>query len=333
MGASLVYLDKPNKEIEYEVGENSQIEFVAAGMQGWRLNMEDAHIADLALDEEKKLSVFGVFDGHGGGEVAQFCRRHFRDILKENDKFKKEQYEDLFRESFLNVDVNLQTESGKEELADMKRANPPNKSPIFKILGETVGNGTPNPATQTPDQMMLDSIGCTANCLIIKNNKQIVIANSGDSRSVLCRGGQAFALSEDHKPDNQEELARITKAGSYVTEGRVDGNLNLSRALGDLKYKQNKELTPQEQPITAFPDIKVVDIQPEDEYIVMGCDGIWESKSNEEMVEFVSARFKEGKNLKETIAELLEDNISPDFTQTQGVGCDNMTCIIIKLKH
>ena len=57
--------------------------------------------------------------------------------------------------------------------------------------------------------MMLDSIGCTAHCLMIKDNKQIIVANSGDSRGVLCRGGQAFALSEDHKPDNKEELARI----------------------------------------------------------------------------------------------------------------------------
>ncbi len=128
--------------------------------------------------------------------------------------------------------------------------------------------------------MMLDSIGCTANCIIIKDNKQIIIANSGDSRSVLSRGGIAFALSEDHKPDNKEELDRIMKAGSYVLEGRVDGNLNLSRALGDLKYKQNKALTPEEQPITANPDTKTVDIQANDEFIIMGCDGIWESKSN-----------------------------------------------------
>ena len=60
-------------------------------------------------------------------------------------------------------------------------------------------------------------------------------------------------------------------------EGRVDGNLNLSRSLGDLKYKRKKELTPEEQPITALPDVRVFDlIEGEDEFIVMGCDGIWE---------------------------------------------------------
>jgi serine/threonine protein phosphatase PrpC len=37
---------------------------VASGMQGWRVNMEDAHIAKADLNDE--CSLFGVFDGHGG---------------------------------------------------------------------------------------------------------------------------------------------------------------------------------------------------------------------------------------------------------------------------
>ena len=53
----------------------------------------------------------------------------------------------------------------------------------------------------------------------------------------MCRAGEAIPLSFDHKPENDEERSRIEKAGSTITEGRVDGNLNLSRSLGDLKYK------------------------------------------------------------------------------------------------
>jgi serine/threonine protein phosphatase PrpC len=67
--------------------------------------------------------------------------------------------------------------------------------------------------------------------------KTLIIANAGDSRSVLCRGGVAVPLSYDHKPENEEERRRIEHAGSTITEGRVDGNLNLSRSLGDMKYK------------------------------------------------------------------------------------------------
>jgi serine/threonine protein phosphatase PrpC len=129
--------------------------------------------------------------------------------------------------------------------------------------------------------MMLDSIGCTANVIIMEDYKKLYIANAGDSRSVLARGGKAVALSYDHKPHNAIERARIEKAGSTITEeGRVDGNLNLSRSLGDLKYKTNKSLTPEEHPITANPDLEIVDLTPEDDFIVIGCDGVWETKDN-----------------------------------------------------
>ena len=55
-------------------------------------------------------------------------------------------------------------------------------------------------------------------------------------RCVVCRDGQAVEMSVDHKPEDQVELNRIRKAGGKVTpDGRVNGGLNLSRALGDLE--------------------------------------------------------------------------------------------------
>lgn len=85
---------------------------------------------------------------------------------------------------------------------------------------------------------MLDAIGCTANVILVDHlNNRLTVANAGDSRCVLGRSGNAIPLSFDHKPDNEEEKRRIEKAGSSIIEGRVDGNLNLSRSLGDLKYK------------------------------------------------------------------------------------------------
>ena len=121
----------------------------------------------------------------------------------------------------------------------MKKKSPPNKSPLYKILGDAMGNAknSENGDDSSMEAMGLDGIGCTANVILIDNMKRLVIANAGDSRSVLCRGGKAVALSYDHKPDNDEEKRRIEHAGSKILEGRVDGNLNLSRSLGDLKYK------------------------------------------------------------------------------------------------
>ena len=95
--------------------------------------------------------------------------------------------------------------------------------------------------------MMLDAIGCTSNVVYIdKQKKKIFVANAGDSRCVLGKNGSATEMSIDHKPDGQIEIDRIEKSGSTITEGRVDGNLNLTRSLGDLKYKHRTHLTPEE---------------------------------------------------------------------------------------
>ena len=193
----------------------------------------------------------------------------------------------------------------------MKRSNPPNKAPLFKLLGEiTNGKGEDAPA----DTLMLDSIGCTANVILIEDMKKLYVANAGDSRCVMARNNKCIPLSFDHKPDNEEEKNRIEKAGSTITEGRVDGNLNLSRSLGDLKYKQNKNLHPEEHPVTANPDIYEYELTGEEDFIIMGCDGIWETKSNEEMVEFIYEKLHEGKDMKTITEELLNDIISPDYT-------------------
>lgn len=63
-------------------------------------------------------------------------------------------------------------------------------------------------------------------------------------------------------------------------EGRVGGSLNLSRAIGDLTFKKNKRLSAKEQAVTAFPDVRVATIGAKQDFIVMGCDGIWESHTN-----------------------------------------------------
>lgn len=84
--------------------------------------------------------------------------------------------------------------------------------------------------------------GCTANVILIVDGTTIYCANAGDSRSLLCQKGVVKELSFDHKPDNELEKERVRKAGGYISEGRINGNLNLSRAIGDLEYKKNTEL-------------------------------------------------------------------------------------------
>lgn len=81
------------------------------------------------------------------------------------------------------------------------------------------------------------SSGCTAVVALLRGY-ELFVANAGDSRCVVCRDGQAIDMSIDHKPEDALELERIRKAGGKVTmDGRVNGGLNLSRAIGDHAYK------------------------------------------------------------------------------------------------
>jgi serine/threonine protein phosphatase PrpC len=117
----------------------------------------------------------------------------------------------------------------------------------------------------------------------------LTVANAGDSRAVLCRAnGIVQPLSFDHKPQQDREMMRIIRAGGFVNQfGRVNGNLNLSRSIGDLKYKQVPGIPPPDQMITAEPDIMQIALQPDDEFVILGCDGIWDCLSNESAVEYV----------------------------------------------
>lgn len=206
----------------------------------------------------------------------------------------------------------------------------------MNLLGEA--GDRRDPSQQTNEEMMLDSVGCTSNVIYIdKAAKKIFVANAGDSRCVMGRNGKACEMSIDHKPDCQTEIDRIEKSGSTITEGRVDGNLNLTRSLGDLKYKNRTHLTPEEQAITANPDTYVLDLTPDTDFVLMGCDGIWEKRSNEEAVEWVYEQIEKQKSerglknnwevdIQQITADLLLDNIAEDV-QTSGkspallIGC------------
>ncbi|XP_029283234.1 protein phosphatase 1G [Cottoperca gobio] len=177
--------------------------------------------------------------------------------------------------------------------------------------------------------------GTTAVVALIRG-KQLIVANAGDSRCVVSERGKAVDMSYDHKPEDELELARIKNAGGKVTmDGRVNGGLNLSRAIGDHFYKRNKALPPDEQMISAMPDVKVLTLNGDHDFMVIACDGIWNVLSSQEVVDFISERIKpdqSGKvrSLSSIVGELLDHCLAPD-TSGDGTGCDNMTCIIITL--
>jgi serine/threonine protein phosphatase PrpC len=116
---------------------------------------------------------------------------------------------------------------------------------------------------------------------------EIYCANAGDSRTVMCERGNMVELSKDHKPDLPNERSRIIKSGGTVVEGRVNGALSLSRAIGDFDFKY---ITPPKdaQPswflnnhaVTSYPDVVVLPFHKDVEFMILACDGIWDCKTS-----------------------------------------------------
>ena len=302
-------------------------------MQGWRKRMEDAHITDISKGSSHKLDIFGVFDGHGGKEISQFVTHHFTDELIINKNYLNGDLQTAIKETFIKMDEIMQTSEGKEEIKKYARKSkeeddiqsknePPNSQ--MAMLAQLVGQKDP----ESDDIAM--RTGCTGCvCVIDEMYKKMYFANAGDSRVVLCKNGNAIAMSTDHKPELESEKDRIYKADGWITDGRVKGNLNLTRGLGDLDYKQNKNLKPEEQMITSNPDIKIEDFSNDVDFIIIGCDGIWDCLTNQQACDFVKNRLNNKGKLSKIIEEMMDSICAKDLYNATGLGCDNMTCMII----
>ncbi|KAJ7095887.1 phosphatase 2C-like domain-containing protein [Mycena belliarum] len=287
-------LSSPATQKFSEAGGNARFHYAVTEMQGWRITMEDAHAIVLDLDEGKdEPNTFFAVYDGHGGGTVA--------------KFAGQ-----------NVHKRLVTEeSYKESQYDeaLKRA----------FLG-TDEDLLANPAhTRDPS-------GCTAVAALVTKDK-IYVANAGDSRSVISVKGEVKPLSFDHKPSNEVEKTRISGAGGYIEFGRVNGNLALSRALGDFEFKKNYNMSPEKQIITADPDVTCHDITDEDEFLVLACDGIWDCLSSQQVVNFIRYQVSEGKNLTEIGEMMCEHCLAPDTSSGAGIGCDNMTILIVALLH
>jgi serine/threonine protein phosphatase PrpC len=114
----------------------------------------------------------------------------------------------------------------------------------------------------------------------------------------------------------------------------VQGTLALSRAIGDFEFK-NKALKPEQQMVSPCPEFIIEKISPNTEYVVIACDGIWDVMSSQETVEFINqARgTKRGKgSVKAIVDDLLDACCANSIDENNGLGTDNMSCIIVELK-
>uniref|UniRef100_A0A2M4ANN3 protein-serine/threonine phosphatase n=1 Tax=Anopheles triannulatus TaxID=58253 RepID=A0A2M4ANN3_9DIPT len=181
------------------------------------------------------------------------------------------------------------------------------------------------------DDLREQMSGSTAVVVLIKEN-QLFCANAGDSRAIASVNGRLDVLSFDHKPMNATEMERIRNAGGYVEYNRVNGYLALSRALGDFGLKRNQEKKPEEQMVTAFPDVEEREVTEDWDFLVIACDGIWDVLSSQSVLEFVQDEIAQGLYPQKICVNLMVRCLAPDC-QMGGIGGDNMTVIIVCFLH
>lgn len=259
MGA---FLDKPKTEKHNAHGAGNGLRFGLSSMQGWRVEMEDAHTAVVGLPQGlSDWSFFAVYDGHAGSRVANYCSKYLLEHITGSEGFRGadraeptvEGVKSGIRAGFLKIDEYMRS------FADLR-------------------NG-------------MDRSGSTAVAVLV-SPEHLYFINCGDSRAVLYRSSHVCFSTLDHKPCNPREKERIQNAGGSVMIQRVNGSLAVSRALGDYDYKCVDGKGPTEQLVSPEPEVFEMARSDEDQFVVLACDGIWDVMSNEELCEFVRSRLE-----------------------------------------
>ena len=250
---------------------------------------------------------FAVYDGHGGKGCSTYLRENLHNNIKE------------FSTSGIKQAIQITEEK-------------------FKIEQALKENGELN-----------DSSGSCGIMAMIQGNK-CIIANVGDSRLVLFKKGKVFFATEDHKPNTETEKRRIKLAGGEIYQtitlfplrqnGKeieppwrvLPGRLSVSRTFGDIEAKETK-FGGIPGVVLALPDITEIELDNEFNFMVIGCDGIFDVLSNEEILECIKIVLKE-KNVK----EIKEDDVHElcgDFAAMIVKGAiakdssDNVSCIVV----
>ena len=179
------------------------------------------------------------------------------------------------------------------------------------------------------ENFVANEMGTTANIMLIKNGI-IYIANVGDSLSVMYKNKKAYNLNREHQTIIQTEKERVLKSGANIVGFRINGMINLTRAIGDLKFKSNYNLKRHEQSVIALPEITKIQDTEDIEFIIMGCDGVWDCVKRQLVCDFVDKQIKENpdKDLSEILKVIFDRCVSPVWGVV--LGTDNMSCIIIQ---
>jgi protein phosphatase PTC1 len=209
-----------------------------------------------------------------------------------------------------------------EEIANSKKTS--SRSKIYnggsrikralKNLSGSTHSGTTTPRSTSPG---LDSGSSHANGVAIvtappDSRRVLYTANAGDARGVLCRAGKAVRLTYDHKGSDKQEAKRITDAGGFVMNGRVNGVLAVTRSLGDSSMKEF---------VVGSPYTTETELCEEDELLILACDGLWDVAGDQQAVDIAKAI----PDAQEASIALLNYALGKSTT-------DNVTILVVRLK-
>lgn len=272
--------------------------------QGFRATMEDEEILlqDLATSNWRHCSFFGIYDGHGGRECVSFVRQrlhmnfvaalHGKGGLDKSSQVHHDIH-DSFTHGFLETDRQFLSMAQSQE-------------------GFNGGSGC----------------AAVVACII---GGWIWCANCGDSRALICRDGKAVQLSLDHKPDRSDEAERIELAGGFVSFRRVLGRLAVSRAFGDEEYKNTGDRANGKPLVIADPEIRVEQLTPQDEFLFMACDGLFDVFSSQEAVEFVHSRLASMPSNEQDPQRAVQDIVHEAIHERRSR--DNVTALLVTFKR
>ncbi|EPS61602.1 hypothetical protein M569_13193, partial [Genlisea aurea] len=173
-----------------------------------------------------------------GKVVAKFCAKYLHQQVLKHEAYVAGDVGTSVRTAFFRMDEMMRGQRGWRELAvlgdKINKFTGMIEGFIWSLRSSSEKNDQVDdwPFEEGPHSDFAGpTSGCTACVAVIREN-YLVVANAGDSRCVISRNGQAYNLSRDHKPDLEAERERILKAGGFIHAGRVNGSLNLARAIG-----------------------------------------------------------------------------------------------------
>ncbi|KAK4492659.1 hypothetical protein RD792_003478 [Penstemon davidsonii] len=264
---SIPVLDVPCSEIDVKSLETTVRQFVPSIRSGSfadigpRRYMEDEHIRidDLSTHlgsvvtfPTLPMAFYGVFDGHGGPEAAAYVKKHAMRFFFEDANFPQSTSE--VNDSFL-VEVE-----------------------------NCLRNGFLSADVALADDVGVSSSSGTTALIALVIGRRLIVANAGDCRAVLSRKGEAINMSQDHKPNYALERRRVEELGGFIDDGYLNGILSVTRALGDWDMKLPRGSS---SPLIAEPEFRQIILTEDDEFLIIGCDGIWDVMSSQQAVSLV----------------------------------------------